>query len=554
MIRRLRLENLVLIKEADLELGGGLVVVTGETGAGKTIFAQALGLLLGTPGEKGLVGADGPEAYVEAELDLPHGILEADGIEALGELQPADEPGIVVARRIFQDGRSRSYAWGRAVPRDALAALCEQLIAMSGQFEQRRLASSAHQLELLDAFAGPHQIARRDLTRRLWRELRAAAREADEARSTAAEVAHQQDELEGLVIAVEGLEAESESRLLAERNTLRHATELVTASAEAAELLSPETPDQPGATESIARAVAALSTVANVDPELDQTRVELESATVVLREAVSSIRRYLSSLEVDPARLDQVEADLQAIADAKHRYGCGDLDELLAQAATAIETLDRARVGSPLVRAEQEREVAQARFDASTDELRLERETSAAGFSEAARNELELLRLGEGDLDVRLSTTEAGPTGRDQVEFFLRANAGLAYAPVTATASGGELSRIALALRVASHRRAREATIVFDEIDAGIGGTTAHAVADSLRRLSEHAQVIAITHLPQVASVATSHLRVEKVDGDPTHTTITVLGADERQDELERMLGGSEFLSAVSGDGSSSRA
>ena len=165
VLRRLRIENLVLIRDAELELAPGLNAITGETGAGKTILAQAIGLLLGSRGDPALVGADGEEAYVEAELDLPDGLLEEEGLEALAELRPEDEEGLVLARRVFGDGRTRAYAWGRAAPRDDVAAAAERVIAMSGQFEQRRLARAAYQLDVLDAFCGDEQLRRRAAAR-----------------------------------------------------------------------------------------------------------------------------------------------------------------------------------------------------------------------------------------------------------------------------------------------------------------------------------------------------------------------------------------------------
>src|ERR671939_1530719 len=176
MLRRLRIENLVLIHEAELAFAPGLNAITGETGAGKTILAQAVGLLLGAKGDAGYVGPDGDEAYVEAELDLPEGLLDEEGMEALAELRPGDEDGLVLARRVFADGRTRAYAWGRSVAREDLAAVGERLIAMSGKFEQPRLARAAYQLDVLDAFLGEEQAARRAEVRAAWRELAAARR------------------------------------------------------------------------------------------------------------------------------------------------------------------------------------------------------------------------------------------------------------------------------------------------------------------------------------------------------------------------------------------
>src|SRR5437762_6583797 len=180
MLRRLRIENLVLIHEAELAFAPGLNAITGETGAGKTILAQAIGLLLGAKGEAGYIGPDGDEAYVEAELDVPAALLEEDDFASLAELRPADEEELVLARRVFADGRTRAYAWGRAAAREDLAAVGERLIAMSGQFEQRRLARPSYQLDVLDAFAGEEQLRRRAEARLAWRELLAARRRHDD--------------------------------------------------------------------------------------------------------------------------------------------------------------------------------------------------------------------------------------------------------------------------------------------------------------------------------------------------------------------------------------
>src|SRR3954471_8195846 len=180
VLRRLRIENLVLIREAELELAPGLNAITGETGAGKTILAQAVGLLLGARGDAAAVAPGAPEAYVEAELDLPEGLLDEDGLEALAELRPEGEEGLVLARRIFPDGRTRAYAWGRAAAREDVAAAAERLIAMSGQFEQRRLARPAYRLDVLDAFVGDEQLRRRAEARRAWRALQAARRRHDD--------------------------------------------------------------------------------------------------------------------------------------------------------------------------------------------------------------------------------------------------------------------------------------------------------------------------------------------------------------------------------------
>ncbi|MEZ5099530.1 MAG: AAA family ATPase [Thermoleophilia bacterium] len=546
MLRRLRIDNLVLIREADLELGPGLVAITGETGAGKTIFTQAIGLLLGARGDDALVGPAGAEAYVEAELDLPDGALDGDELEPLRDLRPEDEPGVVLARRVFPDGRSRAYAWGRSVPREAVAALAERLVAMSGQFEQRRLARPAHQLDLLDAFAGEEQLRRRAETARAWRELTAARRALEQVEASGRDRESRLVELRALVDATAGMTPGREAELRAEREVLRRSAELVAAAAEAAEALAPEATDGDGAGGLAARAEAALGRVAGVSAELDAAAREIAVAAVGLREAASSLRGFLLSLDADPGRLDAIEDELARLADARRRFRAQDEEELLSlaeEAARELATLEAG--GEPAEAARAAAEAAQARYEGLAAGLASARRAAAGPFAEAARAELKALGLGEGELVCELGERAPGPTGADEVTLLVRANAGLPLAPVATTASGGELSRIALALRLAAHARAGEQTVVFDEIDAGIGGTTAHAVAEALRRLSASAQVLVITHLPQLAIVADAHLRVEKVPGDPTHTRVAPLDEDARRAELERMLGGSDFLSSL---------
>ena len=546
MLRRLRIESFVLIREADLAFAPGLNAVTGETGAGKTILAQAIGLLLGAPGDAGYLGPGAEEAYVEAELDLPEGLLAEPGLEAVADLRPAGEEGLVAARRVFADGRTRAYAWGRAVPREDLAALVERLLAMSGQFEQRRLARASHQLDVLDAFVGEDQLRRRAELERAWRELVAARRRREELAQAAAGRAGRLAELRELVERTDGMEPGAEDGLLAERGRLRHVTELAEAAVAAAEALAPDQADAPGAAERVAQAVRSVEGAAALAPELAEVAAELGEAEIRLREGASSLRAFLASLEAEPGRLEALEGELERLADARRRFGAATTDELLARAAAARAELEQVEAGAdPAQAAEQAVAAAEARVDALATELSAARAGAASAFAEAVSGELQGLGMGDGEFEVELSGREPGPTGTDAVAFLVRPNPGLPPAPAAETASGGELSRIALALRAVAHAAAGEPTIVFDEIDAGIGGQTAHAVADALARLAERTQILTITHLPQIASAAGAHFRVEKVPGDPTHTRIERLSESDRSEELERMLGGAEFLSTV---------
>src|SRR5437763_3355673 len=540
MLRRLRIQNLVLIHEAELALAPGLNAITGETGAGKTILAQAIGLLLGAKGEASYIGPDAVEAYVEAELAASPEFLDDESMATLADLRPEDEEGLVLARRVFADGRTRAYAWGRSTAREDLAAAGERLIAMSGQFQQRRLARSSYQLELLDSFIGEEQLRRRAEARLAWRELAAARKRHDELQ-TGADAEHARvAELRALVEDTTGMEPEDEQRLRDERERLRHVTELGHGAATAIEALAPEEGDgAAGLTAAAERAVAPLERLAT---ELARAGDELRDAELRLRETASELRTFLTALEAEPGRLEQVASDLDHIAEAKRRFRAETYEELLARALAGKAELEALDQGfDPVAAAADALAAAEVNVSRIAAELHAARAKAAPGFAAGVARELAGIGMGEGEFVADLRERDPGPTGLDEVAFLIRPNAGLPLAPVTETASGGELSRIALAIASVGGGE----TMVFDEIDAGIGGETAHRVAETLQRLAQRAQVVTITHLPQIASVADRHFRVEKIPGDPTHTRIAALDEAERRDELQRMLGGREFLSTV---------
>ncbi|HSX22987.1 MAG TPA: AAA family ATPase [Gaiellaceae bacterium] len=530
MLRRLRIENLVLIREAELELAPGLNAITGETGAGKTILAQAVGLLLGTKGDDSFVGPAAEEAYVEAELDLP------EELEELLDLRPEEEDALLVSRRVFADGRTRAYAWGRAAAREDVAGAVERVIAMSGQFEQRRLARPSYQLEVLDRFAGIDRVPARNA----WRELQAVRKRHEELTANAAFADARIAELRALVEDTDGMEEGGEDVLRAERERLRHVSELAEGAAAAANALTPEEGEGAAGLAAIAeRAIAPLESLA---PELQRAGDELRDVELRLRETASELHGFLASLEAEPGRLEQLEAGLDRIAEAKRRFRVQTYEELLAQAAEARAELAALDAGvDPAAAAAAALAAAEALVHELALELRVERNAAAPAFADAVAAELHDIGMGEGEFVCELKGHDPAVTGIDEAVFLVRPNAGMPLAPVAETASGGELSRIALAIAAVAGGE----TLIFDEIDAGIGGETANAVGKVLRRLAERAQVITITHLPQIAAVADRHFRVEKIPGDPTHTRIEQLSDAERKAELERMLGGEAFLATV---------
>ena len=447
----------------------------------------------------------------------------------------------MLARRVFPDGRTRAYAWGRSAAREDVAAAAERLVAMSGQFEQRRLARPAYQLDVLDGFAGEEQLRRRAALRMAWRELGAARRRHDELTRDAAAAEARLDRAARARRGHRGARARHgaaparRARAPAPRDRARGRRRCGRRGAGAGGRRR-----RSGLVALAERAIAPLERLA---PELERAGNELRDVELRLRETASELRAFLASLEAEPDRLEQVESELDRIAETRRRFRCESYEELLGARGRGQS---RARGARRRHRSGRGRRQGARR---GRGQGRRARRASCAPpvarrpipSPRPWRSELQGIGLGEGEFRVELREREPSASGADEVSFLIRPNAGLPFAPVAETASGGELSRIALAIAAVGGGE----TMVFDEIDAGIGGQTAHAVGETLRRLAERAQVVTITHLPQIASLADRHFRVEKVPGDPTHTTIAELGDDERRDELQRMLGGEQFIAAV---------
>jgi len=346
--------------------------------------------------------------------------------------------------------------------------------------------------------------------------------------------------LRDLAERADGLQAGEEESLRVERDRMRHAADLAEGAVRATAAIAPE--DGDGAASLAAAAERALEPLTRLAPELEGPAAELRDLTVRLSEVGSDLHRFVASLEADPARQEDVEARLDLIAELRRRFAVQTLEELLERRDSAAAELDALDGGlDPLAVAAAELARAEEDFDAVIAALHAARAAAAQPFAVAVAESLEGVGMGEGEFQVELREREPGPSGRDEAIFLIRPNPGMPFGPVADTASGGELSRVALALAVVAGGE----TLVFDEIDAGIGGVTAHRVAETLSRLAERAQVITITHLPQIASLADRHFRVEKVPGDPTHTRIEPLDADDRREELERMLGGADFLATL---------
>ncbi|UGS37105.1 DNA repair protein RecN [Capillimicrobium parvum] len=533
MLNELRVENLLLIERAELRLAPGLNVLTGETGAGKTVLAHALDLLLGGKARAGIVRPGAAEAYVEGVFELP-GELRGE----LGERLPEDADEVVLARRVGANGRTRAYVNGRSANAGDLRELAEPLIAFYGQHEHRRLTLSSTQLDVLDGYCGAAQLERRAAAAAAHGRARSLQAALDELRDRAGARERELDllEFELAEIAEVSPDEDEERDLLAARDRLRHMAALGGAAMTGVEAIEPGD-GEGGAASLLAAAGAALEGVAGIDPELDGLVERFRVVTVEVGDLASELRRYVEDLDAEPGRLDMVEARLAAVDRLKRKHG-GSVAAVLEHAESCTRRRDEL-VGAEEALGRAEDRLAQARAELAALSAELHEARAAAGpaLAESVRERLAALAMEGASFEVALADREPGPAGADAVEFLIAANPGVPAGPLRDIASGGELSRVMLALMGVANEEGG-ATLVFDEVDAGIGGVTARAVGEQLRTLARSRQVICITHLPQVASLADRNFSIAKdTSADPARTTVTELASGELVGELVRMLG-----------------
>ncbi len=543
MLEELRVENLLLIERAELRLGPGLNVLTGETGAGKTVLAHALDLLLGGKPRSGIVRPGAAEAYVEGVFELPDALRPS-----LGELVPDDAEELVLARRVWAEGRTRAYVNGRSATANDLRDVGGALLSFYGQHEHRKLTLASAQLEILDAFCGPGQAARRSAFGVLYARERALLGGLEALRERAGARDRELDLLEWEIGEIEAAapSAEEDAAVTAERERLRHLEGLRLAAAGGLEALVPGD-GEGGALAALAGAGRALEAIRGVDPALDALTERIETLAVEGDDLAGELRRYGETVDAPPGRLDEVEERLALFEKLKRKHG-GSIEAVLAhgdacrarrdELAGAEEALEEATAALSAVRAEL--------ADAAA-ELRAAREEAAARLAGAVVDVLSELAMEGATFEARVlpradsagatGGDDYGPTGGDQVEFVIAPNPGVPPGPLREIASGGELSRVMLALMSVA-AEAGAGTLVFDEVDAGIGGVTARAVGEQLRSLAAGRQVICITHLPQIASMADRHFTIVKDTAvDPARTTVTMLERGAVVGEIVRMLG-----------------
>ncbi|MCD4536493.1 DNA repair protein RecN [Nocardioides sp. cx-169] len=557
MIEEIRIGSLGVIDSSALELGPGLTVITGETGAGKTMIVTALGLLLGGRADTGAVRRGSKTARVEGVVtvsDLP-GLAEA--IEEAGGVVEDDR--VVLARNVSAEGRSRAFVGGASVPVATLAEVAQPLVAVHGQSDQHRLLQARAQREALDRFGGPALGAAAASYARVHERLEGVESELVEVVSSARERAREADLLRFGLEEVEAVSPEpgEDVELAAEEARLGFSDTLRAAAETAREALSSEQ-QAPDALATTSAARTALDGVRQHDAEAGELADRLAEVTYLLSDVAADVASYASRIDTDPARLAVVSERRASLTALTRKYG-DSLEEVLAWAQEASRRLlDLDSTDDRIAELKAERETLRTQLAGAAAELSRLRQDAAGRLGDQVSEELTLLAMPHARLTVAVTQTEAEPSegrraplrigtrwlrysahGVDDVELLLAANTGSEARPLGKGASGGELSRVMLAVEVSLAGTSPVPTFVFDEVDAGVGGAAAVEVGRRLAQLARTAQVLVVTHLPQVAAYADRHVVVEKSsDGSVTSSGLTVLDDESRERELSRMLAG----------------
>ncbi len=546
MITELRIRDLGVISDAVVAPHPGLTVVTGETGAGKTMIVTGLGLLLGDRADARAVRVGTERAVVEGRLTLPEDAERArlgDRVhEAGGEL---DDDELLVARHVTAAGRSRAFLGGAQVPVSVCAEVTTALVAIHGQSEQTRLSAPERQRELLDAYAGADLAEALGEYRRRWTAHRAARAELDALVTASAERAREAELLRFGLEQVERVapEAGEDVALAAESTRLQNADDLRLAVGGALAALAgdPEDPNDAGGASGLLAAARRSLDHASADPAVETLAARVTDASYLLADVGSDLAGYLDDLVADPARLEQVSTRRAQLAGLTRSYG-PTVDDALAWSARAVERLTELEGGDERIGVLTEAVAAQEQdLRTRAAGLTASRTRAADGFAAAVSGELAALAMPHARLVFALAAAELGPYGADAVDLLFAANPGSEPRSLGRVASGGELSRVRLALEVVLAADRPGGTLVFDEVDAGVGGRVAVEIGRRLAELARHSQVVVVTHLAQVAAFADRHYVVVKADdGQVTTSGIVRLAEEQRTAELARMMAGLE--------------
>jgi DNA repair protein RecN (Recombination protein N) len=537
MLVHLSVHNYAIVEHLDLELNGGMSVITGETGAGKSIMLDALGLTLGDRADSGVVRPGADKADILASFDLAD-IPEAKAWLAERDL---DNDGPCILRRVITaEGRSRGYINGSPCPQGDLKAIGELLIDIHNQHEHQSLLKPETHRRLLDEYAGSQDLARQvQLAAQRWKqtknELERLSNASDEQRARHQLLSYQLEELDNLGLGDNELE-----QLEQEHKTLTNAEGLLSACRLVIEQCSEN--DGGNVLSALTSSVGRLSNFRSQPGALGEAINLLASAQIQVEEAMGELNRFLDHFDADPERLQLLEERLDSIYTLarKHRILPSELAAMQQQLFDELESLNADDQATE--RLAEELTAYARHYQEKAQELSALRHGAASNLAAAVEVEMQRLGMPGGRFSIELhgtSSTDPHPQGLEQVEFLVSANPGQPLKALAKVASGGELSRISLAIQVITAQTSRVPTLVFDEVDVGIGGPTAEVVGQLLRRLGERGQVLTVTHLPQVAAQGHQHLFVHKARGDgETHTAVATLDSAGRIEEVARMLGG----------------
>jgi DNA repair protein RecN (Recombination protein N) len=535
MLRELRVRDLAVIENVAVPFQAGLNVLTGETGAGKSILIDAVLLLRGARAQADVIRSEAESALVEGVFAVDPGSAAAEVLNHSGLSTENQE--IVVRRELTRAGRHRAFVNDSPVTVALLERLGDHLVEVHGQHEHQRLSEPARQLEILDRFAGAEGVGSRVAT--LYAKHRAACDELEHVRAAERDRAQREDLLRFQVSELEAarLRPGEEAELRAERRRLQYAERLLAGLGEAEAQLDDE---RDSALSRIGRAARILRDLGRLDASFAAPAEPLDAAAVLLDEALRALRTLRHEAAAEPGRLEEVEERLEVIARLRRKYGESEDTMLAFQKAAAVELERLARHEEIVAEGERLQGQLQAELEATANELAERRAAAARRLQARVEREIRALGIERGLFRIALEPLGAvSARGSDRAEFRLSANPGEEPRALARVASGGELSRTMLALLAVLAAADEVPTVIFDEVDAGIGGQTAGVVGDRLATVAEQRQVLCVTHLAQIAARAGHHLRVAKiVHGGRARATIEPLAARERVSELARMLGG----------------
>ncbi|OOZ13358.1 DNA repair protein RecN [Solemya velum gill symbiont] len=538
MLTALQIHNFVTIESLEIDFSNGMTTLTGETGAGKSILVDALGLVLGDKADSSLIRSQCERAEITAQFTLPD-VEMATWLEQ--QEIPTDEGECIIRRVLNSNGRSKAYINGSMVTLALLDDFGSRLIDIHGQHAHQSLGSRQHQRQLLDGFAAHDKLCK--AVESAWQEwlttkdkLQELSDQQNEHRDQLRLLQFQLQELDGLSpIDGEWHELEQQQKRLANAQTLIRTADEITQQLYAGS----------GAEEQLQNADNRLGELVELDPSLAESHAMIKSALIEIQEASSGLQGYAGTVELDPQLLAEVDERLGNYHSLAKKYQC-DPDQLAGlQEGLKTQLASLENADETLEALQQQLDKAEQTWKSAAQKLAKSRQKAAKKLQQDVTEQIQQLSMPHGEFQVALHPAKSEEPlryGQETVEFLISANPGMAPQPISKVASGGELSRISLAIQVVTAGIGKIETLIFDEVDVGIGGATAEVVGQLLRQIASKRQILCVTHLPQVASQAHQHLRVEKESSKSgTSSTVVALDEEQRVQEIARMLGGVEM-------------